>query len=162
MAMFRKGMLLVAVLVLTGMLSGCQQGFLTGKWEGSVFTNGKAGFTNEVREFFPNGTFVWITQTSFAGFTGTLKVTGTYKVSRNLEAPGHVDILVKSINDHTLSNPYHQYGIFKMSGFLGTRQLHLIPGTSNINRPAPERLEATKGPVFIGKRKTGGLLADMF
>ena len=61
--------LLIALLLMVGTFSGCQQGFLTGKWEGSIYTNGKEGVTHEVREFFPNNTFVWITDTTILGFT---------------------------------------------------------------------------------------------
>lgn len=148
---------------MVGTLSGCQQGVLTGKWEGAVYTNGKEGFTQEVREFFPNGTFLWITETSILGYTGQLKVAGTYKVKRNFQAPGHVDFYITSINDHNLGKrAYSNYGSFKMSGFLWTRKLHLNSGANNLNRPPLERLDPLKGPVFMGKRKVGGLIADMF
>ncbi|NLN92170.1 MAG: hypothetical protein GX130_02530 [Candidatus Hydrogenedens sp.] len=155
--------LLIALLLMVGTFSGCQQGFLTGKWEGSIYTNGKEGVTHEVREFFPNNTFVWITDTTILGFTGRLKIAGTYKVKRNFQAPGHVDFKITSINDQDLGKrSYSNYGVFKMSGFLWTRKLHLNSGSNNLNRPPLERLDPLKGPVFVGKRKVGGLIADMF
>jgi hypothetical protein len=160
--MMKRNLLLSALLLMALSFSGCQQGVLTGKWEGTIFTNGKEGFTQEVREFFPNQTFVWITDTTILGYTGRIKVSGTYKVKRNLQAPGEVDFHITAINDRPLSKPYTNYGSFKMSGFLWTRQLHLNSGTNNLNRPPLERLDPLKGPVFMGKRKIGGLIADMF